>query len=66
MKSFLKRLIDRLARGAVPVDGVLWSDLSDAPHSPKNPAAGSRPERPEPTAAEFDPRQFPRNGGNFR
>lgn len=61
---FLKWLIGRLARGAVPVDGVQCSDRSDAPRGLKTPASG--PEEPQPTAAELDRRQFPTRWANFR
>jgi len=64
MSSFLKWLLGRLTRGAVPVDGVQCSDLSNVPHDLNNPAAG--PERRQPTAPEFDAPEFPRNGANFR
>jgi hypothetical protein len=62
--SFLKRLIERLACGAVPVDGVQCADPNDAPHGLQTPAAG--PERAQPTQAEVDYETYPRNGSNYR
>jgi hypothetical protein len=64
--SFLKWLIGRLARSVVPVDGVPWSDPSDAPHERETPAAGSQPEGPPRIEAEFDSRQFLTRWANFR
>lgn len=59
VSSFLKWLIERLARGEVPVDGV---QCSDAGNSTEAPAGG----KPDPAAREIElPHVRPR-WTNFR
>lgn len=68
-RSFFSRLIGRLVRQSVPIDGALCCDSGDASQARRSPAAQAKPERQDSRAVDLDARQlngFPRNGANFR
>jgi hypothetical protein len=66
ISSYLEKLVGRRAHDAVSDNGVLRSDPSNTPHGPENLAAEMRPERPQQTADECDPRLYRRSWANFR